>query len=96
MSFTDPTPDPVNRALPQVAYTDLLAPFWDDLIPDVDPGDLAGIVYLVVGDAPYRSFVVSCVGMKHAALEAWHHPHAGLQETRCERPNTLWRSLLRV
>lgn len=51
-----------NVALPVSKYISLIAPFWDDLNPSADEGD---IFYDVVGEAPNRELVIEWRKVRH-------------------------------
>nr|AIA17947.1 Unknown Function [uncultured bacterium] len=51
-----------NQPFPVSDHTSLIAPFWDDLNPDANAGD---IYYATLGDAPNREFVVEWREVQH-------------------------------
>ncbi len=56
LSFS-PGVSPLNQPLPTTdALNGLIAPFWDDLNPQLNPD--SAVLYQTVGEAPNRSFIV--------------------------------------
>ncbi len=54
--------DMSNQTLPVEKYISLIAPYWDDLNPAADAGD---VYYGTLGDAPNREFVVEWRNVRH-------------------------------
>lgn len=57
ISFSTSTnPGAVNRSLPYYQLTNLVAPYWDDLFPPVDPS--ANVFIETLGSSPNRKFII--------------------------------------